>query len=207
MNGLRVFVIRHGQTDWTRQRRLTGGSDVPLSEEGRRQAEAVAQVLECVPLAAVYASPLARALASAEAIAGSRDLPVQAEAAFREMVFGDWEGLTRREVAARFPEDYETWRTAPHRLRRPGVEPLGEVAERVRRGMEALRAGHEDEAVALVSHAVVIRLIVLAAMGLGPERLWSVDVSPGGITEIEFRGDWATLHRVNTLGHLETLTT
>jgi broad specificity phosphatase PhoE len=57
--------------------------------------------------------------------------------------------------------------------------------------------------VVLVSHAVIVRLIVLAALGLGPERLWSVDASPAGITEIEYLGEWATVHRMNTLAHLE----
>jgi broad specificity phosphatase PhoE len=66
-----------------------------------------------------------------------------------------------------------------------------------------LVADHAGETVVLVSHAVIVRLIVLAALGLGPERLWSVDASPAGITEIEYLGEWATVHRMNTLAHLE----
>jgi broad specificity phosphatase PhoE len=64
---------------------------------------------------------------------------------------------------------------------------------------------HEGEVVVLVTHAMVVRLIVLAALGLGPERLWSVDASPAGITEIEYLGEWATVHRMNTLAHLDAL--
>jgi broad specificity phosphatase PhoE len=119
------------------------------------------------------------------------------------MSFGDWEGLTRDEVERRFPADYAVWRTAPERFARPGSEPLAAVAERVRGGLGALRGTHHGETVVLVTHAVVTRLIVLAALGLGPERLWSVEVSPAGISEIEYRDDWATVHRVNTLAHLE----
>ena len=62
---------------------------------------------------------------------------------------------------------------------------------------------HHGETVVLVSHGVVTRLIVLAALGLGPDRLWSVEASPAGISEIEYRDDWTMVHRVNTLAHLE----
>jgi hypothetical protein len=60
-----------------------------------------------------------------------------------------------------------------------------------------------QETVVLVSHAIVTRLLVLSALGLGADRLWSVDASPAGISEIEYRDDWVTVHRVNTLAHLE----
>jgi broad specificity phosphatase PhoE len=57
--------------------------------------------------------------------------------------------------------------------------------------------------VALVTHAIVIRLLVLSGLGLGPERLWTVDASPAGITEIEYTDSWTVVHRMNTRSHLE----
>jgi len=200
---LRLLAIRHAATDWSRERRFAGSKDISLSAEGRRQCAALAQTLGALPIAALYASPLARARESAEAIAATQGIHVVLEPDFREMGLGDWEGLTRDEVARRFPEDYAVWRNTPERFARPGSEPLGAVAERVGRGLGELRAIHRGETVVLVTHAVVTRLIVLAALGLGPERLWSVEASPAGISEIEYRDDWATVHRVNTLAHLE----
>jgi broad specificity phosphatase PhoE len=200
---LRLFAIRHGATDWSRERRFSGSRDIPLSAEGRLQCAALAQTLAPLSIAVLYASPLVRARESAQAIATAQGIDVTLEPGFREMSFGDWEGLTRDEVARRFPEDYATWRTAPERFARPGSEPLSAVAERVMRGLDELRATHRGETVVLVTHAVVTRLIVLAALGLGPERLWSIEASPAGISEIEYRDDWATVHRVNTLAHLE----
>jgi broad specificity phosphatase PhoE len=199
---LRLFVVRHGETGWTRERRFTGSRDVPLSPAGIAQCEAVAQRLAAVGPAAVYASPLERARTSAEIVAKPHRLAVTVEPAFREMGFGPWEGVAREEVAARFPEAYRTWRTAPHELRLDGVETLPEVAARVARGLEALRAARAGQTLVLVTHAIVARLLVLDALGLGPERLWSVDASPGGITEIEYEPGWATIHRMNTLSHL-----
>jgi len=200
---LRLFVVRHGETAWSRERRFAGSRDVALEPEGLRQCEAVARALASLVVAAVYASPLERARASAELIAKPHRLPVEIDPAFGEMAFGEWEGLTREEVAARFPAAYEEWRHAPHLVRIAGGETLSQVAERARGAVQALAATHTGETIVLVTHAIVTRLIVLDALGLGPERLWTVDATPAGITEIEYEPGWATVHRMNTLAHLE----
>ncbi len=72
-------------------------------------------------------------------------------------------------------------------------------------GLEELREAHAGQTVVLVSHAIVARVIVLAALGLGLDRLWTVDAAPAGITEIEYQPDWATVHRMNTVAHLDTV--
>jgi len=200
---LRLFVVRHGETAWSRERRFAGSRDVALEPEGLRQCEAVARALAPQAVVAVYASPLERARASAEVIAKPHRLPVEIDPAFGEMAFGEWEGLTREEVAARFPAAYEEWRHAPHLVRIAGGETLSQVAERARGAVQALAATHTGETIVLVTHAIVTRLIVLDALGLGPERLWTVDATPAGITEIEYEPGWATVHRMNTLAHLE----
>ena len=201
MNTLRLFVIRHGETAWTNAR-YSGWRDIPLAPEGYVQAEAVARTLSGAKPVAVYASPLERARATAEVIAKPHQLEVRVDPAFREMGFGAWEGLTRDEVVARFPAEHATWREAPHTVTPPGAERVETVAGRVAAGVAEIRRAYPQGTVVLVSHGVVIRLMVLAALGLGPERLWSVDASPCGITELEFAGDWVTVHRMNTLAHL-----
>jgi broad specificity phosphatase PhoE len=184
---MRLFALRHGETAWTRERRFSGSRDLPLTPQGERQAQALADVLAAEQVAAVYASPLERARGTAEIIARARRLPVIAEPSLREMAFGDWEGLTRDEVEARWPELFALWRRSPERAVPAGGESLLDVGGRV---------------VVLVSHAIVLRLLVLDALGLGPERLWSIDASPAGLTEIEYLPGWATVHRMNTLAHL-----
>ena len=205
MTALRLLAIRHGETAWSREQRFAGARDVPLTDRGRRQSEALAAALADTPVVAVYTSPLERARASAEAIARPHRLDVRVEPAFREMAFGAWEGLTREEVAASAAGAMETWRQAPDRIVPPGGEALGAVAARVAEATARLIATHPGATVVLVSHAIVTRLIVLAALGLGPERLWAVDASPAGVTEIEFQDGWATVHRMNTLAHLDAL--
>jgi broad specificity phosphatase PhoE len=202
---VRLFAIRHGETEFARDRRFAGSSDVPLTPRGQRQCEAVARALSGAFVGAVYASPLGRARASAELVAAPHKLAVRVAPAFREMSFGQWEGLTRAEIAVRWPRELETWVATPHLMQPPDGERLDDVAVRMAAGLAALREEHAGQTVVLVSHAMVTRLIVLAALGLGTDRLWSVDASPAGITEIEYQGDWVTVHRMNTLVHLEWL--
>ena len=205
MKALRLLAVRHGATEWSQARRFAGSRDIPLAAQGRLQAEAVAQALAATAVAAVYTSPLDRARTSAEIIAKPHRVEPIVEPAFREMAFGTWEGLTRDELVARFPGEAAAWASTPHLVTPPAGEPLTAVDARVRAALSAVSEGYAGETVILVSHAIVTRLIVLAALGLGPERLWSVDASPAGITEIEYQESWATVHRMNTLAHLDAL--
>ena len=205
MKALRLLAVRHGATEWSQARRFAGSRDIPLTAHGRLQAEAVAQALAGSFAAAVCTSPLERARTSAEVIAKPHRLEPVIEPDFREMAFGAWEGVTRDEVTARFPAEARLWASAPHLVTPPQGEALTAVDARVRAALAALVEQHRGETVILVSHAIVTRLIVLAALGLGPDRLWSVDASPAGITEIEYEENWATVHRMNTLAHLDGL--
>jgi broad specificity phosphatase PhoE len=199
---LRLFVLRHGETESSLARRYAGRRDVGLTALGQRQAEAAVAAFP-TPLHAIYASPLERTRTTAEIIAKSHQLAVQLDPRFVEMGFGAWEGLTRDEAATMTPAVYAEWRRAPGPVTPPDGEPLATVVARVCDGVADLRARHPDQTVALVAHAIVIRVIVLSALGLGADRLWSVDASPGGLTEIEYRPGWVTVHRMNTLSHLD----
>jgi broad specificity phosphatase PhoE len=203
---LRLFLIRHAQTVWNRDRRYQGWQDSPLSEIGRSQAEAVGRALAKEPLKAVYASTLGRARDTAEAIAAHHGLPVRAEDAFREMAFGEWEGLAFDDCKAKDPDRYRLWADEPHRFCPPGGgETLDDVRRRVLAGLERLRAEHDDQSVCLVAHGISARIIILEALGLPLERIWSIHLASTGISELEFRADWTALHRMNTLVHLDAV--
>ena len=199
----RLVVLRHGSTRWNRERRYQGCVDVRLSAEGQAQAETAKRFLADRRFAAVYASPLARAQETAGAIAGPPRLPVLAAPAFREICLGIWEGLDIPEVKARFPELYATWLAAPSAAVIPEAESLADVQKRVFEGLQELRAAHEGESVCLVAHGVTIRLLILDALGLPPERLWSISVKPTAISEIEYTDGWTTLRRMNVVPHLD----
>ena len=199
---MKLVLIRHAETDWNRERRYQGHRDTALSEVGRAQAEAAGRVLAGERLQAVWSSPLRRARETAAAIAAPQGLAVRVEEAFAEMRFGEWEGLTVEEVSARFPALYRQWLETPHLVALPGAETLDEVRSRALKGLDGLRATHDGQTVCLVTHGVTSRIVILEALGLGLDRIWSLQVSFAGISELEFRDDWSVLHRMNTLVHL-----
>jgi broad specificity phosphatase PhoE len=199
---MRLLLLRHAETEWNRERRFQGWRDSSLSTVGREQAESAARLLAAAPVAAVWSSPLARARETAALIAVPHRLPVREAEAFKEMGFGAWEGLTRDEVQARFPDDLRAWAEAPHEAAWPGAETLAAVRARALEGLAALRQDHAGQTVCLVSHGITCRVIILEALGLGLDRLWSIQLSSTGISELEFRDDWTTLHRMNSLIHL-----
>ena len=202
---LRLLLLRHGETAWNRERRYQGWTDSPLSAEGLVQAEAAARELKEHAFAAVYASPLQRARDTAVAIAAPHGLAVETDPAFIELGFGQWEGLTLDEARAGFPALYDGWAKTPHLVSPPGGESLVQARERVLAGLERLRAGHPDAIVCLVAHGIPVRMLILEALGLGLERIWSLHSAPTGISELEFRDDWTALHRMNTLVHLDAV--
>ncbi len=202
---LRLILVRHAETDWNREGRYQGWKDVPLSETGRAQAAAAARLLASERLSAVWSSPFRRAYDTATAIAAPHRLEVRVDDGFREMGFGDWEGRTRAELAATAPEPYQVWRDTPHLAAMPGAETLGDVKKRVLGGLEDLREAHDGHTICLVTHGIVSRILILEALGLELDRLWSVHVAATGISELEFREDWTALHRMNSLVHLDLL--
>jgi broad specificity phosphatase PhoE len=202
---LRLLLLRHGETAWNRERRYQGWTDTPLSAEGLVQAEAAARELKEHAFAAVYASPLRRARDTAQAIAASHGLQVETDPAFKELGFGRWEGLTLDEARARDTALYEGWAATPHLVSPPEGESLVQARLRVLAGLERLRAGHHGETVCLVAHGIPVRILILEALGLGLDRIWSLHSAPAGISELEFSDDWTALHRMNTLVHLDTV--
>jgi len=201
---LRLLLLRHGETAWNRERRYQGWKDTPLSAAGHQQAEAVARELKEHPFAAVYSSPLQRARETAAPIASAHGLEVLTDPAFKELAFGEWEGLTLDEARTRDAKLYEGWAKTPHLVSPPGAETLAQARERVLAGLDRLRAGHRDEVVCLVAHGIPVRILILEALGLGLDRIWTLHSAPTGISELEFRDDWTAVHRMNTLVHLDT---
>ena len=104
-----ILLARHGETDWNRERRFQGHADPPLNRTGRAQAVDLSVTLMAEELAAIYSSPLRRALETAEVVAASHGLEAVPVRALREVDVGSWSGLTRAEVEERFPAQFARW--------------------------------------------------------------------------------------------------
>ena len=200
---MKLLLIRHGETAWNRERMFRGGVDVPLDRRGVAQAQLLACRLRSADLTAVYSSPLARARRTAELVAGPHNLPVTVAPGLDDMRFGVWEGRSLGKVERSFPAQCGLWRTAPWRLAIPGGATLRRVESRSWRVVRAISGQHgAKEAVAIVSHRVVLKLLILKMLGIGVTGFWRIALDPCSLTVFEWDGASFTLERFNDTGHL-----
>lgn len=203
----RVVLVRHGQTAWNREPRFRGRADLPLDEIGLKQAEATGRYLaERWPVDAVYASPMRRAMQTAEAIAESHGLTAQPFDGLLDIDFGEWQGHSPEEVGERYPDLLRAWLEAPHTVHIPGGESLDDVRSRVVAGLHEVIEGHVGETVGLVGHNVVNRVLLCAVLGLGSEHFWRLrqDTCAVNVFDADEDGTF-TIVLLNDTCHLQDL--
>jgi broad specificity phosphatase PhoE len=159
------LLTRHAETDWNRERRWQGHADQPLNAAGRKQAEALADVLEGVALDAIYASDLRRAYETAAPAAERRGLAVTQVRALREIDVGSWTGQLQDEVQQRFPEAYRAVRTRSGRGWEGG-ETYRELVDRVLEAVRRIALAHPADTVLVVTHSGPLRAVRAHALGL-----------------------------------------
>ena len=190
-----VYLARHAESDWNVENRFQGSTDRPLTERGREQARALAAELAGIPLAAVYTSPLRRALDTARIVSAAQGLTPVARPELSEIDVGSWAGLSRGDVESRFPEAFRRWAGGGE-----GWEDGESYASMSARVLDAIRRvaeEHPDGIVLVVSHggpiravhAAAARLDVYAHRRLRPvepnARLSAVAVENGEITRLD----------------------
>jgi probable phosphoglycerate mutase len=164
-----IHLVRHGETDWNRDLRWQGHSDVPLNERGREQARELADNLSDAGLSAVYASDLSRAAETAQIVADRLSLPLRIDAGLREIDVGSWEGFTLAEITARSPGAVTRWDEQGEHGWEHG-ESHTAMMVRVRDAIRSIADRHEGEEVLVVSHGGPIRALRALAAGLDYPR-------------------------------------
>jgi phosphoserine phosphatase len=188
---IRIILIRHGRTAWNlaegRDKRFRGMLDLPLAEDGVTQAEMTARRLAGLPLAAVYSSPLQRALSTAKILANPHHLTPQPLPGLRSMNYGDWAGLTNKEVAARWPDVYHRWCQDPFGLQVPGGEDTDQVRRRAVAAVHEVLSRHADgDTVVLVSHQVVTKTLICVLAGLPNASYWRIRQSLCNLSSFDY---------------------
>lgn len=178
-----LYLVRHGETDWNRDRRIQGSTDIPLNDTGREQAAETGRLLARRRWDAVITSPLSRAFETGAIIAGQLGLPTPStDDDLVERHYGDAEGLNHRELAERFPGDAAV----------PGRETREQVVARVLPALVAIAQAHEGEAVVVVTHGGVIRSVLGAVdpgrdhPAIGNGSVHSFRFADGAFTLIAF---------------------
>jgi alpha-ribazole phosphatase len=182
----RVVLVRHAETEESARGRCYGRLDVQLSQRGLHQAEGLAAWLAGLRLAAVYASPSSRALETARPIAAAHGLEPSVLDALAELDFGEVEGLRFDEIEAERPELFRAWMDDPGQVRFPGGEGLADLRRRVLPALAEIRARHDRQAVAVVVHGGVIRVVLAEALDLEDGALFRLDQAEGGVSVVDW---------------------
>jgi broad specificity phosphatase PhoE len=197
-----LYLIRHAETTWNAEQRLQGNLDAPLSDRGARQVARLVEALRAVPLAAVYSSPLDRAVQTALPVAAPHGLAVDVIEDLREVDQGEWESRLLDEVAAQDGERLQTWWNAPHTVRLPAGESLIEVQERALRALWTLEARHHGQTVGIVAHGGVNKTILLEMLGAPLASYWRLRQHNACVNIIEAGGAQPRVALLNETAHL-----
>ncbi len=202
----KFYLVRHGESVGNKTKRFTGSTDLPLTDDGRRQAERVTDFFKAVPLDTIYASPLSRAYDTAAPTAKLKQLEIRKDPAFCEIDGGRWEKVPFAEIGESDPILYEVFAHDIGRLKCPLGESVKDVSERVLKDIYEKFEMHKGQNVAIFSHAIPIRSVITHLSGIEVENMKDVPwVSNASVTEVlydESTGK-ASLGRVSVNDYLK----
>ncbi len=201
----RILLVRHGETEWNRIRRFQGKADIPLNQQGRVQAQALALALKDEPLTAIFSSPLMRAKETAELIKRFHPLvPLYEDEGLIEMDLGELDGMEASKWRSRYPELVEAWRRRPGSMRMPGGENLQEVQTRAINAMERIaNLCPSGSSLLICSHNFVNRTVLCFVLGVSLDRFRDVQQDPAALNVLCRKGEQWVAELVNDVSHLK----
>jgi phosphoglycerate mutase family protein len=205
MTMTKIYLVRHGLTEWNIGGRFQGHSDVALAQAGVKQAECLAKHFPAEKIDVVYSSDLQRAAATAGFIAERFDCELKETERLREMNFGEWEGLTFDQISAKWPEAGKQIFLAPDELKPPGGETFEDVGRRASKELERITSAHEGECVVLVAHGAFLRTILAYALHIPLRYVWRIKQGNTAVSLLTHDGHHFTVDYMNNIAHLEHL--
>ncbi len=204
---LELYLIRHGQTDFSRENRFCGAIDPPLNEVGLRMADAFGAAYAKEKWEAIYASPRLRARQTANGLAHRVNVDVHIEEGLAEIAYGDWESLRHEDVKAQWPEAYDYWAADTASRGTPGGETAFQVAARAAPVIERVKARHTSGKILLVSHKATIRILACALLGMDVRLFRDRIAQPvAAVTKFQLKKTGPLLTMLGDVSHLpETL--
>ena len=193
----KLYLIRHGETDYNNALRCQGQTDIPLNQKGIEQAEKAADFFRDIPLQAIYTSTLIRAKTTAEIIAGVKGMEVQETDALREMSFGIWENMNSKDIQKKYAKEWKDFFASPARTTIPQGESMLDVQKRAYPTVQEILDRYPEGDVAFVAHGGIIRVLMCTMLGLDLNRAWHLHVGNASITCFYYWGRSYTLDYAN----------
>lgn len=181
---LQLYLLRHGETTYSRSGGFCGDLDPDLTPEGEQMAADFAAAYSEAPWAAIYASPMRRTLATARPLAEAMGLEIQARDGLKEIRYGQWEGKTHADVRQNYAEDYISWMTEPAWNPPTGGETSVEIANRAMPVVAEIEERYTSGRVLIVSHKATIRIILCSLLGIDLGRYRDRMAAPAASTSI-----------------------
>ncbi len=198
----KLLLVRHAESTWNQTGRYQGRIDTELSDQGQKQASLLAERLISMPLAAIYASPLRRALHTAITIGVAQNMDIRVEPDLTEIDHGAWNGLLKDEVEKRFGPQLQQWLVAPSKVQMPGGESLVDVSQRAKAVLSRILADHPGGTVVLCSHDAVLKVLIADLIGIHLDRFWAFGICNASISIVECNQGFARLICLNDACHL-----
>lgn len=199
----KLFIVRHGETDWNIEKRTQGiSNNQPLNEKGMFQAKALAKRFEAIPVDVIYSSDLKRSYDTAYEIAKAKNLPLFTDTRLREMNFGKWEGLTSSDIEKMYGSIYEIWRSKPMEAMIPDGETLLMLKERILKSVDEIINTHNGKNIAIVSHGISCKVLILSALGIDISYQNKLRIDNTGISVLRYDNHNFSLELYNDTCHL-----
>ena len=167
-----LILVRHGETDWSRQNRVQGTLDIPLNGDGEDEARRISDGLSEFEIHAVYSSPASCSFCTAQEIATSRSLKVKKMNELKELNHGVWQGLLVKDIKKRYKKQYSIWKSSPTSSRPPSGESMRDACDRAVSAMHKIVDRHKDESVCLVSGCMVLSIIKCYLKNVELDKIW-----------------------------------
>ncbi len=199
---VKLYIVRHAESEWNPIGRYQGLLDPGLSERGKRQANLLAKEFLSMDIAAIYSSPLKRTMDTATPLSESKNIQIIAEKRIIEIDHGVWSGMLVEEVKQEYPEDFEKWIKEPHKIKFPEGESLIDVYERVKEFLYEIKQKHWNQTVFVFSHTVPIRAMYCALLDIDLSKFWSFGCDNASYSQIHMEEDRNVIIKLNTVCHL-----
>jgi alpha-ribazole phosphatase len=200
---IRIFLVRHGLTIWNHEFRYQGHTDIELSSEGRAQAKALQQRFQQENFTAIFCSDLKRALETAKIINESHNLKIQINQNFKEINFGEWEGMTYDDIQNKYPEQIKVWLKTPHLLRLERGESFVELRDRAMVGIREIVSLYSEGNILIVTHGGTIASLICGLLQEPLTKMWEYKQKNSAVNILKYCDEKVTIEILNDTSHLK----
>lgn len=197
------YIVRHGKTQWNMLKKTQGSMDSPLTEEGIACAKSLRERLKVLEIDRVYSSDLKRAVDTAKILMPSKE--IELIPSFREINFGQWEGMTISEIQDRYELLYSQWRTDPAHVQFIDGESMQQAYHRVREAFWHIDREQDSERILIVSHAMIIKLLIVSILEAPIAKIFQLVQGNLALNVIRTEKGIADIITMNDTTHIEQI--